>query len=292
MRPTRWIAAALFLSAALAASPAAAAEPSADLKAKVERYLVDHFRLAPPDKAEVLSAWTAEPPEQWRFQVRLTRGGKAEEAVYAATADFKVFALSRLFSFRDIRAENRAKVSLEGAPVRGAVTAPVAIVAFCDLQCPDCAAAMGKLKAVLPAYEGRARLVFKNYPLNHAHPWAESAAIGARCAHEQKPEAFWALHDHFFEKQADVNVRNVRDVVAEVAAKAGADRAKVLACYDTKATLGVVQRDVYEANKLGVRGTPTFVIDGRFVFSETLTEEQFKALIDEALAANASAAKK
>lgn len=292
MRSTRWMAAVLVSCVALAASPALAAEPPAELKARVERFLVDHFRLAPPDKAEVLSAWTAEPPEQWRFEVRLTRGGKVEQAVYAATADFEVFALSRLFSFRDIRAENRAKLSLAGAPVRGAATAPVAIVAFCDLQCPDCAAAMGKLKAVLPAYEGRARLVFKNYPLNHAHPWAEAAAIGGRCAYEQKPEAFWALHDHFFEKQADVNVRNVRDVVAEVAAKAGADRARLLACYDSKATLDVVRRDVYDANKLGVRGTPTFVIDGRFVFSETLTEAEFKTLIDEALAAHAAAAKK
>lgn len=285
MRSVRWIAVAAVV-ASLAAHPApAASEPPADLKAKVERFVVDHFRLAPPDKAEVLSAWTAEPPEQWRFQVRVTRDGKAETAVYAVTADFKVFALSRMYAFRDVRAENRDKVALDGAPVRGAANAPVAIVAYCDLQCPDCANAMGKLKNVLPAYEGRARLVFKNLPLNHIHPWAEAAAIGARCAYEQKPEAFWALHDHFFEKQGEVNARNVREVVATVGAKAGADRAKLLACFDARATLPVVQRDVYEAGKLGVRGTPTFLIDGRFVFSETLTEEQFKALIDEALAA-------
>lgn len=286
MNPTRSIASLALVAAFATCSPASAAsEPPAELRAKVERFVVDHFRLAPPDTAEVLSAWTAEPPEQWRFQVRVTRGGKAETAVYAVTADFKVFALSRLFAFRDIRAENRDKVALDGAPVRGAANAPVAIVAFCDLQCPDCANAMSKLKTVLPAYEGRARLVFKNYPLNHIHPWAEAAAIGARCAYEQKPEAFWALHDHFFEKQGEVNARNVREVVATVGAKAGADCAKLLACFDAKATLPVVQRDVYEANKLGVRGTPTFLVDGRFVFSETLTEEQFKALIDEALAA-------
>ena len=53
-------------------------------------------------------------------------------------------------------------------------------------------------------------------------------------------------------------------------------------CLKSDKTLDRVQTDTTEGNKLGVRGTPTFVIDGKLVVGAQ-PYEAFKAAIDEAL---------
>ncbi len=52
-----------------------------------------------------------------------------------------------------------------GAPSLGAPDAPVEIVVFDDFECPYCAKAVPLFKQVLETYPGKARLVFKNFPL-------------------------------------------------------------------------------------------------------------------------------
>lgn len=283
----RRLVALLVLAFALAATDAArAAEPvPADLRARVERYLTLHFRLSPRDSVEVLDAWPVERPPLWGVSVRKRQGGKTDEAVYMLSRDLKTLALGRVLDFsRDLAAETRSKLRLDGAPALGSPSAPVTLVMFCDLQCSDCAAMSGHLRQVLPDYAGRVRVVFKNFPLMNSHPWAETAALGARCAFEQRPEAFWAFYDFFYTRQRDVSVTSVRDVLARLAGEAQLDPARFAACLDAPATLQALKDDVFDAARLGVRGTPTLVVGGRFIFDEELEEADYRKLFDEALA--------
>lgn len=275
---------ALLLAAAVPV-PAAPLPDEAALKARVERYLVDYFKLGPRDSVKVDEVWDAAAVQQWGLGVTKVQGGKSESLVYMLSKDLTRLSLGRVLDFgEDRRAKNRAKLDLTGAPARGPAGAPVTIVAFCEFQCSDCRAMVAALKRVLPAYEGRVRYVFKNFPILDRHEWAEAAALGAYCARDQQPEAFWAFHDALFEGQGDVTTANVRAKLLELARAQGLDVARLGRCVDEKAFLPVLVRDVYDARRVGARGTPTLLVNGRFVFDEGAGDDDYRELIDEALA--------
>ncbi len=128
------------------------------------------------------------------------------------------------------------------------------------------------------------RYVFKSFPILDRHEWAETAALGAYCARAQKPEAFWAFHDALFEGQDDVSTSNVRERLLELGRGQGLDAARLGRCVDERTFLPVLMRDVYDARRIGARGTPTLLVNGRFVFDEGAQDDDFRKLIDEALA--------
>lgn len=82
-------------------------------------------------------------------------------------------------------------------PTLGPPGAPVTIVEFSDFECPFCRRLASIEKQVLPRFNGRVRVIFKNYPLS-IHPWAQEAAEAATCAYFQSPPGFWLFHDYFF----------------------------------------------------------------------------------------------
>ncbi len=265
--------------------PAAPVPDEAALKARVERYLVDYFKLGPRDSVTVDEVWDAAAVQQWGLAVTKVQAGKSESLVYMLSKDLTRLSLGRVLDFgEDRRARNRAKLDLTGAPARGPADAPVTIVAFCEFQCSDCRALVAALKRVLPAYEGRVRYVFKSFPILDRHEWAEAAALGAYCARDQEPEAFWAFHDALFEGQDDVTTANLRAKLQELARAQGLDAARLERCVDEKTFLPVVVRDVYDARRVGARGTPTLLVNGRFVFDEGAKDADLRKLIDEALA--------
>lgn len=264
---------------------AAAIPDEAALKARVERYLVDYFKLGPRDSVKVDELWDAEAVQQWGLAVTRTQAGKSESSVYMLSKDLRRLSLGRVLDFgEDRRARNRARLDLKGAPSRGAADAAVTIVAFCEFQCSDCRALVAALQRVLPGYEGRVRFVFKSFPILERHEWAEAAALGAYCAGAQKPEAFWSFHDALFERQGEISSANVRAQLLELGRQAGVDGQRLTRCLDDQTFLPVLQRDVYDARRVGARGTPTLLVNGRFVFDEGAQDEDYRRLIEEALA--------
>jgi protein-disulfide isomerase len=180
-------------------------------------------------------------------------------------------------------ASRRAKISLEGAMSKGPKDAPVTIVEYSDFECPYCGKAQPDLEKSLEPYKDKVRLVFKTFPLEHMHPWAKNAAIGARCAARQKPEAFWTFADGYFAAQKDITAQNVRAKSLELAGKAGLDAKAFEACYDKAETAAEIQADEEEGEKVGVNSTPTFYINGHPIRGYS-SFEPFKQLIDEMLA--------
>src|SRR5919198_1332167 len=88
------------------------------------------------------------------------------------------------------------QVATEGKPALGPANAPVTIVEFSDFQCPYCRQAQGTLKQLMAAYEGKIKLVYRDFPLRNIHPQAQKAAEAAQCAAEQ--QKFWPYHDKLF----------------------------------------------------------------------------------------------
>jgi protein-disulfide isomerase len=277
------------LSLALLLGPTSALARDApletEIKLQVEHYLTRYFQLAPQESLTVDQIWSVENPPLWGLEVTKKQAGKTSTEVYMLSKDLKRLSLGRVLDFtRDLDAENFEKIDLSDAPSRGPNNALVTLITYCDLQCPDCKTMSANLRKALPAYDGSVRLVFKNFPLMSRHAWAEAAAVVSRCAFIQRADAFWSFYDFFYAQQDSVTKTSIREKALEVGREAGLDVARLAACYDSKATLPDIQKDLFEANKLGVRGTPTLLVNGRFVFNEEMTEQDYHKLIDEALA--------
>jgi hypothetical protein len=94
---------------------------------------------------------------------------------------------------------------------------PVTIVEFSDFQCPFCARVHGTLERLLANNPQTVRLIYVQYPLPN-HQWARPASMAALCAAQQDDEAFWTLHDRYFEHQREMTPQNVVERSRNVAA--------------------------------------------------------------------------
>ena len=128
---------------------------------------------------------------------------------------------------------------------------------------------------MLKEYSGRVRLIFKDLPLP-SHELARPAHEAARCAGSLG--RYWPYHDKLFANQPKFERADLLRYAAEV----GLPVDTFAACLDAHRFAPQVEADVDQARAIGVRGTPTFVINGRLV-AGALPVEDFRALIDEAL---------
>jgi protein-disulfide isomerase len=130
-------------------------------------------------------------------------------------------------------------------------------------------------------YDGKVKLIYKNFPLAF-HKWAEPAGIGAEGAFQQDPASFWTMYDYYFNNQQQLTPENIKDKSIEALAGSKVDQAKWTTCYDSKATLDQVKKDMTDGQSVGVTGTPAFFINGRRI-SGAQPFENFKAIIDDEL---------
>jgi protein-disulfide isomerase len=119
------------------------------------------------------------------------------------------------------------------------------------------------------------RLVFKDLPLA-SHALARPAHEAARCAGALG--RYWPYHDRLFAAQPAFE----RDDLIRYAAEVGLDRGAFTTCLDERRFASAVEADVAPARGLGIRSTPTFLINGRpLVGAHPI--ETFRSAIDDAL---------
>ena len=162
-------------------------------------------------------------------------------------------------------------IAVDDQPAVGDVKAPVTIVEFTDFQCPTCARMHPVLDRLVKEYPGRVRLVVRDYPLQQ-HENAFKAAEAAEAAREQGK--YWEYTAKLFANQSALGV----DQLKQYATQVGLDRAKFDAALDSGKFKAQVERDILDGNKLNVRGTPSFFVNGRPV--SDLTYEGLKRAID------------
>jgi protein-disulfide isomerase len=109
-------------------------------------------------------------------------------------------------------------------PSRGAENAPVTILEFSDFECYYCMEVLPVIKKVLDVYNGKVRLLFKNYPRTLKHPNALNAHIAALCAKNQGK--FWEFHDELFRNQENL----IPEVIMQIAVKLGMDMESFKTC--------------------------------------------------------------
>lgn len=144
-------------------------------------------------------------------------------------------------------------------PALGPDRAAVTIVEFSDFECPFCKRIYPTLNQVMDDYDGRVRLVFRQFPLHSLHPNAQKAAEASLCADDQGQ--FWEMHDAIFEQSGGVNVTSLKTRAAEL----GLDEDAFGSCLDSGRFAEQVAADVAAGRALGVSGTPALFINGRYL---------------------------
>jgi protein-disulfide isomerase len=139
----------------------------------------------------------------------------------------------------------------------GKADAPLTMVEFTDLQCPYCRQfALTTFDEIRKNWidTGKLRYISRDFPIDTLHPHAMPAARAARCAGEQGK--FWEM------RLALVRNANLlsADFIKKTATELKLDTTAFSACAATTKYDAEIQAEMREGAKLGIDGTPTFVI--------------------------------
>jgi len=201
---------------------------------------------------------------------KLLKSGVAQAQLYRhimKTAEFKIGgqgkanAPDRKGQRRPPREDPNAvyKVDIEGRPFKGAKNAKVTIVEWSDYQCPWCKKVNPTVAAVLKKFPNDVKVVWFDFPLRF-HKAAMPAAQACYEVFKQKGNAgFWKCHDKVFENNKNITDENLAKWATEI----GANGKAVLAAITSKKHEGVVQASMRMAQTIGVRGTPTVIVNGK-----------------------------
>lgn len=145
----------------------------------------------------------------------------------------------------------------------GPKKAPVTIVEFSDFQCPYCSKASARLKSIIKKYNGKVNVVYKNFPLSF-HPFAEPAAQYFEAIAISDKSKARKFHDLIFDNFSDyARVKGDADIkkaLGKLIKKVGISKVQVQK--NLPQAKKIVSADVKEAEKLQIRGTPTFFVNG------------------------------
>jgi protein-disulfide isomerase len=164
---------------------------------------------------------------------------------------------------------------------RGDKNAPIVVVEFSDFQCPFCGRFFRTVEPdVRKQYidTGKVTFVYKHMAiLGQESIWAGEAA---ECAADQGK--FWEYHDLVFSRQSGENQGAfTKENLLGFAKELNLDMSKFEPCLKNDQTLDRVQADTQEGQAAGVRGTPSFFINGQpIVGAQPL--EAFQAAFDKA----------
>ena len=179
---------------------------------------------------------------------------------------------------RDDEFKNPLKPEIDEArAIWGPSDAKVTIVEYSDFQCPYCTRGYQTIQEVKKAYPNQVRFVFKHLPLDF-HPMAMPAAKYFEAIARQSTEKAYKFHDMVFESQGDLNAKK-EGFLKDIAKKVGVDMKKLDKDLSDASLMDRINKDIAEAQKFGISGTPGFVINGvslkgAYPFSE------FKNIID------------
>jgi len=148
--------------------------------------------------------------------------------------------------------------SAAAGSLMGPANATVRIVTFSDFQCPFCADANAAIERARARDPRRVAVVFHHFPLEAIHPHARAAAIASECANAQG--RFEAYHDALFADQAGIGTVAWTEFARRAAV---ADTAEFRRCTADGRFKKRVDDDLRAGEALGVKGTPTFILNGQ-----------------------------
>jgi hypothetical protein len=149
---------------------------------------------------------------------------------------------------------------LEGSKMLGQRAGTLLITEFADFQCPACAVEDDAMDRLWGTFPGRIQYNFRNLPLIKLHQHARAAALAGECAAEEGK--FWETKRLFFANQRQLPALLSEPAPPTIPPELEAQYSR---CIASNAAWSEVQKDLEQARRLGLHGTPTIVIGDKLV---------------------------
>jgi len=180
----------------------------------------------------------------------------------------------------DPREERKKRIDLSTPRFQGKPDAAITMVEYADMECPYCKYRGLQMDALL---EANPKLNYKRYykffVLWFNHAWAMKAASAADCLFRfaGAPQMF-GFKKHVYAQQEVMTVSSIDELAFTEAEAAGIPKQDFLACYLRDESLANVRKDIEEGQRLAVKSTPTYFIDGTEItwIEDTVMEDYLR----------------
>jgi NhaA family Na+:H+ antiporter len=168
--------------------------------------------------------------------------------------------------------------------VRGPQSAAVTLVEYGEFECPHCGRTFHVINKLRDEFGDQLRFVFRHYPLDSEHPFSVRGSLAAEAAAAQ--DKFWAMHDRLFTHQHSLGYDDLRTHSEAL----GLDTDRLEIDVRRQSRLDRIEADFDSGVRSGVRGTPTFFVNG-LKHNGSIDERGLRTAIEAALADGANSAR-
>ena len=138
--------------------------------------------------------------------------------------------------------------------LRGKKNASVILLEFSDYQCPFCGRVQNTISRLVNDYKERVAFGYRHLPLSF-HKDADEAAIATECAREQ--DKFLEFHLLLYSRQKAQTLNDLKKYARDIRVRSPKKFDK---CLDSEKFRGLVEQDIKDGSKLGITGTPGFLV--------------------------------
>jgi protein-disulfide isomerase len=152
----------------------------------------------------------------------------------------------------------------------------VFLLEYSDFQCPFCKRVQGTLKKLRKTYSEKVQFGYRHFPLPF-HKEATILAEAVECARDQG--RFWEMQSVLYDINDETFVLTEVELV-KLAKKAGVKNLKNFqTCAQKRKYKTRVTEDIREGARLGIQGTPTFILGTYDLENGTVSGEMFSGAV-------------
>lgn len=160
----------------------------------------------------------------------------------------------------------------------------IAITEFADLQCPACSVHHSFMTQYLKDNPSL-KFEFKHFPLTNIHKNAETMAKYSIAISTISPNKFWPFLDYVYKNQeywSKLSIEKLHNYVEKtLKSNININYEMVFKRLESKTVLAKLASDKLEAKNLKLRGTPTFLINGKIIKTPAPNKVAWDKLIEE-----------
>ena len=156
---------------------------------------------------------------------------------------------------------------------RGAKDGDINIVVYSDFECSYCAKSFKEtITPLLGDSNYKVKYTYKHMPLQDIHPHAKVAALYYEALRLQSPELATNFHDYILNHQERL-LSEGENFLKESVDQVKGDREQVALDVVSPKLMAIVKEHQREAQEFGVKGTPSYIINGTKVIGHRNLEE-------------------
>ncbi|MEQ8671959.1 MAG: thioredoxin domain-containing protein [Aggregatilineales bacterium] len=158
-----------------------------------------------------------------------------------------------------------AQDRLDLDPILGEPDAPVTVIEYGAYACEACQAfhRSGAIEQILAEYGGQVNFSFRDFPVI-SPAYDRMAANVAQCVLDQGQNQFWAFHNALF-TAVNAPRTSENELISLAGGIDGVDQNTLDECASNDTHLRTVVYDQNRAQDLGLRSTPSFVVNGQVI---------------------------